>query len=182
MNKLATRTTGIFAAMTAVLITAFAALVAMPPDAQAQALENIRLVSKLTVQGHIHADRTVGGSNNNALAQKFNIPDGPNYILGNVNIRVKNRGTHGIKATIRAGSGNNPGTVLYTLNTPASPGTGNQAYTAPPGALLEANKSYFVMLEGEESTGTSSKVLLTASTDDRIASTKPLPNAIGCLK
>ena len=30
MNKLATRTTGIFAAMTAVLITAFAALVAMP--------------------------------------------------------------------------------------------------------------------------------------------------------
>ena len=158
--------TGMITAAIIVVIMAFAALVEMPPDAQAQALENIRLVSNLAVQGNIHADRTVGGSNNNALAQKFRIPNGPNYILGNVTIRVKNRGTHGIKATIRAGSGNNPGTVLYTLNTPASPGTGNQVYTAPPGTLLEANKSYFVMLEGEESTGTSSKVLSTASTDD----------------
>ena len=71
-------------------------------------------------------------------------------------------GNDRIVVTIREGSGTNPpNTALYTLIAPASPGTGNQVYSAPAAAVLEAGNSYFVMLARAQSNGSGSQIRTT---------------------
>ena len=105
------------------------------------------------------ANTIVGGDSNVRQAQKFTVPTGQDYSLDDVTISVVSRGTDGIVASIRDGSAADPpGTALYTLIPPASPGTGNQVYSAPAGAVLEGGNDYFVMLERAQNTGTSNSV------------------------
>ena len=72
---------------------------------------------------------------------------------------MSTRAGDGLVVSIRDGSAADPpGTALYTLIPPASPGTGNQVYSAPAGAVLEGGNKYFVMLERAQNTGTSNVV------------------------
>ena len=145
------------------LLLGFAALLALPLQAQAQTV--VELVSNMSQSPNITTSMDVGGDNNILRAQKFSLPQGPNYIVSDVTIRVQSRGTDGIVVTIREGFGTNPGAILYTLNAPASLGTGQQTYTAPAGALLEADKAYFVMLAREQSSGDASTIVATRSSN-----------------
>ena len=82
--------------------------------------------------------------------------------LADVTIGVGFLGNDRIVVTIREGSGTNPpNTALYTLIAPASPGTGNQVYSAPADAVLEAGNSYFVMLARAQSNGSGSQIRTT---------------------
>ena len=105
------------------------------------------------------AQMTVGGDSNVRQAQKFTVPTGQNYSLADVTIRVSTRSSDGLVVSIRDGSAADPpDTALYTLIDPASPGTGDQVYSAPAGAVLEGGNNYFVMLQRAQNTGTSSQV------------------------
>ena len=139
----------------AALLVAVAAFLVLPPQAEAQTVET--LVSNLSEA--ITANTSVGGTSNVRQAQKFTVPTGQNYSLADVTIRVSTRAGDGLVVSIRDGSAADPpGTALYTLIPPASPGTGNQVYSAPAGAVLEGGNKYFVMLERAQNTGTSNVV------------------------
>ena len=143
------------AVRTAALLVAVAAFLVLPPQAEAQTVET--LVNNLSEA--ITANTSVGGTSNVRQAQKFTVPTGQNYSLADVTIRVSTRGSDGLVVSIRDGSAADPpGTALYTLIPPASPGTGNQVYSAPAGAVLEGGNKYFVMLERAQNTGTSNVV------------------------
>ena len=139
----------------AALLVAVAAFLVLPPQAEAQTVET--LVNNLSEA--ITANTSVGGSSNFRQAQKFTVPTGQDYSLADVTIAVSTRAGDGIVVSIRDGSAADPpGTALYTLIPPASPGTGNQVYSAPAGAVLEGGNKYFVMLERAQNTGTSNVV------------------------
>ena len=145
------RETGLAAA----LLVVVAAFLVLPLQAEAQTVET--LVNNLSEATSAHT--IVGGDNNVRQAQKFTVPTGQNYSLADVTISVSTRGSDGIVVSIRDGSAADPpDTALYTLIDPTSPGTGNQVYSAPAGAVLEGGNSYFVMLERAQFTGTSSAV------------------------
>ena len=132
----------------AVLLAAVAALLALP-------LQAVTLVNNLSESTTSTA--AVGGASNVRQAQKFTVPTGQDYSLDDVTIGVGFRGTDGIVVSIRDGSAADPpGTALYTLIDPVSPGTGNQTYSAPAGAVLEGGNNYFVMLERAQNSGGSS--------------------------
>ena len=140
------------------LLVAFAALLTLPLQAEAQTVET--LVNNLSQS--TAAQASVGGDNNIRQAQKFTVPAGQNYTLADVTIGVGFLGNDRIVVTIREGSGTNPpNTALYTLIAPASPGTGNQVYSAPADAVLEAGNSYFVMLARAQSNGSGSQIRTT---------------------
>ena len=140
------------------LLVAFAALLTLPLQAEAQTVET--LVNNLSQSTAGQA--SVGGDNGIRQAQKFTVPAGQNYTLADVTIGVGFLGNDRIVVTIREGSGTNPpNTALYTLIAPASPGTGNQVYSAPADAVLEAGNSYFVMLARAQSTGSGSQIRTT---------------------
>ena len=143
------------------MLITLAALLALPLQAHAQT--DVILVDNLEQSLPYHT-LTVGGDNHVFIAQKFTIPEGADYILSDLTIDVSSRGDHPMVMTIRAGSGSSPGSVVHTLRPPASPGTGHETYTALPGAVLEANKSYFVRLAAEQSGGTKSTVIADADT------------------
>ena len=137
------------------LLAAVAACLALP-------LQAVTLVNNLSES--TTSTPTVGGSSNFRQAQKFTVPTGQDYSLDDVTIGVGFRGADGIVVSIRDGSAADPpGTALYTLIDPASPGTGNQTYSAPAGAVLEGGNNYFVMLERAQNSGGSSTV---RGTDD----------------
>ena len=139
----------------AALLVAVAACLALP-------LQAVTLVNNLSES--TTSTPTVGGSSNFRQAQKFTVPTGQDYSLDDVTIGVGFRGADGIVVSIRDGSAADPpGTALYTLIDPASPGTGNQVYSAPAGAVLEGGNNYFVMLERAQNSGGSSTV---RGTDD----------------
>ena len=141
----------------AALLVAVAGLLALSPQAEAVTLVNNLSESTTSTP-------TVGGSSNFRQAQKFTVPTGQDYSLDDVTIGVGFRGADGIVVSIRDGSAADPpGTALYTLIDPASPGTGNQTYSAPAGAVLEGGNNYFVMLERAQNSGGSSTV---RGTDD----------------
>ena len=132
------------------LLAAVAALLALP-------LQAVTLVNNLSQA--TTANTVVGGDNNVRQAQKFTVPTGQDYSLDDVTITVSTRSTDGIVVSIHDGSAADPpGTALYTLIDPASPGTGNQVYSAPAGAVLEGGNSYFVMLQRAQDTRTSNTV------------------------
>ena len=132
------------------LLAAFAGLLALP-------LQAVTLVNNLSQA--TTANTVVGGDNNVRQAQKFTVPTGQDYSLDDVTITVSTRSTDGIVVSIHDGSAADPpGTALYTLIDPASPGTGNQVYSAPAGAVLEGGNSYFVMLQRAQDTRTSNTV------------------------
>ena len=137
----------------AVLLAAFAALLALPLQAQAQS--DVTLVSNVNQTG---TNVNVGGGNNVVQGQKFSIPEGADYILSDVTIDVHSKGDYELGATIRKGGGSWWGDTVHTLIPPASPGTGWETYTAPPGARLEGGKSYFVVIKAEQSGGTKSTI------------------------
>ena len=140
------------------LLVAFAALLTLPLQAEAQTVET--LVNNLSQS--TAAQASVGGDNNVRQAQKFTVPAGQNYTLADVTIGVGSLGNDRIVVTIHEGSGTNPpNTALYTLIAPASPGTGNQVYSAPADAVLEAGNSYFVMLARAQSNGSGSAIRAT---------------------
>ena len=137
------------------LLAAVAACLALP-------LQAVTLVNNLSES--TTSTPSVGGSSNFRQAQKFTVPTGQDYSLDDVTIGVGFRGADGIVVSIRDGSAADPpGTALYTLINPASPGTGNQVYSAPAGAVLAGGNSYFVMLERAQNSGGSSTV---RGTDD----------------
>ncbi len=137
------------------LLAAVAACLALP-------LQAVTLVNNLSES--TTSTPSVGGSSNFRQAQKFTVPTGQDYSLDDVTIGVGFRGADGIVVSIRDGSAADPpGTALYTLIDPASPGTGNQVYSAPAGAVLEGGNNYFVMLERAQNSGGSSTV---RGTDD----------------
>ena len=139
----------------AALLVAVAACLALP-------LQAVTLVNNLSES--TTSTPSVGGSSNFRQAQKFTVPTGQDYSLDDVTIGVGFRGADGIVVSIRDGSAADPpGTALYTLIDPASPGTGNQVYSAPAGAVLEGGNNYFVMLERAQNSGGSSTV---RGTDD----------------
>ena len=129
----------------AALLVAVAACLALP----LQAVTLVNNSSEPTT-----ANTSVGGSSNFLQAQKFTVPTGQDYSLDDVTIRVSTRSADGLVVSIRDGSAADPpGTALYTLIDPVSPGTGNQVYSAPAGAVLAGGNNYFVMLERAQSTG-----------------------------
>ena len=137
------------------LLAAVAALLALP-------LQAVTLVNNLSEP--TTSTPSVGGASNFRQAQKFTVPTGQDYSLDDVTIGVGFRGNDGIVVSIRDGSAADPpGTALYTLIDPVSPGTGNQTYSAPAGAVLEGGNNYFVMLERAQNSGGSSTV---RGTDD----------------
>ena len=83
-------------------------------------------------------------------AQKFTTGSNPaGYTLDEVRIHL---GTNGNAAapviTVNSGSGNNPGAVLYTMTNPATiTDAATNTFIAPSGATLEADTSYFVVME-----------------------------------
>ena len=100
----------------------------------------------------------------NRLAQKFRVEASKDYTLTDVVIDVHNYGSAGISVAIHdGGSTNPPNSSLYTLTAPASPGTGQQTYTAPPNATLEKDKRYFVVLKTALSSGDSPSIKSTTS-------------------
>ena len=102
--------------------------------------------------------QTSGGSaetgkhngNQTKHAQKFTTGSNPaGYTLDEVKIHL---GTNGNAAapviTVNSGSGNNPGAFLYTMTNPATiTDETTNTFTAPSGATLEADTSYFVVME-----------------------------------
>ena len=102
--------------------------------------------------------QTSGGSaitGNNAgsqhrHAQKFTTGSNPaGYTLDEVRIHLGSNGNDAAPViTVNSGSGNNPGAVLYTMTNPATITDGaTNTFTAPSGATLEADTSYFVVME-----------------------------------
>ena len=147
----------------AALVVAFAALLALPLQAQA-----VDLVSNLNVSSSDNDFKgPVGGDGTAAVAQKFTIPEGTDYFLSDVTVNVDTKGDQAMVMTIRNPNslGSSPGRIVHTLNPPASPGTGWETYTAPSGAVLEDGRSYFVMLTAS-SGGTASKVKAVFKDDD----------------
>ena len=57
-----------------------------------------------------------------------------------------------ISVAIHTASGSNPGSKLYDLSNPSTIGTGVQTFTAPAGARLEANATYYVVISSSNST------------------------------
>ena len=85
------------------------------------------------------------------LAQEFHTGSHTHlYNLDSIGISVDNDPDtvrdNLVTATIRRDNGNDPGTVLYTLTTPASIGRGTQTFNAPSGAKLDPNTDYWVVV------------------------------------
>ena len=133
---------------------AFVSLLGLPAQAQTA----IDLVSNRSQATNQNILVTIGGNNDAARGQKFTIPAGPSYILNTITIRITTLGTEGVKVTLRENGASMPGPVLYTMTLPDSVSTGFNTFTAPPGAMLEANTTYFVMVQRAQSAGTGSVV------------------------
>ena len=145
----------------AALLVALAALLALPLQAQAQTVGD--LVSNINQTGR---NTYVGGDDNWIYGQKFSVPEGQDYLLSDVTIDVHSKGTYNLEATIRTGGGTTWGDIVHILTRPGSTGTGHQTYTAPEGARLEANTSYFVVIQAEQSGGTASTIHHDSNNDE----------------
>ena len=83
-------------------------------------------------------------------AQKFTTGSNPaGYTLDEVRIYIGSNGNAAAPViTVNSGSGNNPGAVLYPMTNPATiTDAATNTFTAPSGATLEADTSYFVVME-----------------------------------
>ena len=125
-----------------------AALLAVPHGAEAQSEQT--LVSNA---GQAQGSYNVVGSIAElryTQAQKFTTGDNEDgYTLSAVRFRIWTYSSDGAKVSIHADASGNPGRSLYVLASPAPiANNGFNAFAAPPGATLEANTDYFVVIEG----------------------------------
>ena len=89
-------------------------------------------------------------------AQKFTTGSNPTgYKLNDVSIPIGAYGTSAAPIiTINSGSGNNPGTVIYTLDNPGTFTSDTvNSFTATSGTTLDADTSYFVVMENTSTGG-----------------------------
>ena len=117
-----------------------AALLALPHQAQA-----VTLVS--TLGQNTDGQQTIFASQR--LATKFTAGPDSGYTLTSVTVK-RGSGGQAIDMAIHAvdtNNSNNPAdTALYSLTRPSSNGSGNRQFTAPAGAALTQDTSYFVVL------------------------------------
>ena len=110
--------------------------------------------------------QTSGGSaitGNNAgtqtkHAQKFTTGSNPTgYTLDEVRIHLPSNGNAATPViTVNSGTGTNPGAVLYTLDNPGTfTNFSVNSFTAPSEATLDADTSYFVVMENSNTANTS---------------------------
>ena len=103
---------------------------------------------------------TITGNNGGTQtkhAQKFTTGSNPTgYTLDEVRLYIGSAGnTSGPVITVNSGTGNNPGTVIYTLDNPGTLTSDTvNSFTATSGTTLDADTSYFVVMENT-STGSS---------------------------
>ena len=140
--------------LAAMLLVAFATLLGLTAHAQTA----IDLVSNRTTAGSQNIAIPIGGDTNSARGQKFTIPAGASYTLSAITIKINTVGTEGVSVTLRENGSSSPGSVLYTMMPPGSVSTGFNTFTAPTGARLEADTTYFVMVTRGQSAGTGSEI------------------------
>ena len=96
------------------------------------------------------------GGNQTKHAQKFTTGSNPTgYTLDEVRLYIGSAGNaSGPVITINSGTGNNPGTVIYTLDNPGTFTSDTvNSFTAPSGTTLDADTSYFVVMENTSTGG-----------------------------
>ena len=96
------------------------------------------------------------GGNQTKHAQKFTTgSNSTGYTLDEVRLYIGSAGNaSGPVITINSGSGNNPGTVIYTLDNPGTFTSDTvNSFTATSGTTLDADTSYFVVMENTSTGG-----------------------------
>ena len=96
------------------------------------------------------------GGNQTKHAQKFTTGSNPTgYTLDEVRLYIGSAGnTSGPVITINSRTGNNPGTVIYTLDNPGTFTSDTvNSFTATSGTTLDADTSYFVVMENTSTGG-----------------------------
>ena len=102
---------------------------------------------------------TITGNNGGTQtkhAQKFTTGSNPaGYTLDEVRLYIGAYGTSAAPIiTINSGTGNNPGTVIYTLDNPGTFTSDTvNSFTATSGTTLDADTSYFVVMENTSTGG-----------------------------
>ena len=133
------------------LLIVFAALLALPLQAQAQSVQNLVSNSGKPNIGQ----RIVGNIDGNrySLAQGFTTGDNTDgYALSSVDVLTSDIFTVPKISIYDADTSGNPGSRLYNLINPAS-FVSNQfnTFTAPANATLETDTEYFIVVENESS-------------------------------
>ena len=96
------------------------------------------------------------GGNQTKHAQKFTTgSNSTGYTLDEVRLYIGSAGNaSGPVITINSGTGNNPGTVIYTLDNPGTFTSDTvNSFTATSGTTLDADTSYFVVMENTSTGG-----------------------------
>ena len=139
------------------LLVVFAALLALPLQAQAQTLTTF--VSN-TAQGP-------GGASNDFQAQRF--ATGTNtggYTISEVQVRLNTTATRSTSVKIRENNATNkPGDLVATLTNPGTlTGDSENTFTAPPDTTLDASTNYWISVnEGITISGDRASVTRTTS-------------------
>ena len=98
-------------------------------------------------------------------AQRFTTGNAGGYTLSEVVADIGSTPAAQPVVSIRTvNSSGSPGTVQYTLTNPASWGAGQQTWTAPSNATLDANTSYFVVFAAQE--GSNDRYLVSTTTSN----------------
>ena len=122
------------------LLVAFTTLVALPLQAQA-----VTLVSSLGQ--NTDGQQTIFDSQR--VATKFTAGPDSGYTLTSVTVK-RGSGGQALDVAIHAAdtnNSNNPAdTALYSFTRPSGNGSGNRTFTAPAGAALTQDTSYFVVI------------------------------------
>ena len=127
----------------AALLLAFAALLALPPNAQAQTVET--LVSNF-------GQSIPSGGNNAWRATKFTTgsnDDGDGFTVSEVVMQLSttsNFNSSRTYVTINNDDSGSIGTLVVNLNTPASAAVGNNTFSAPADTTLAENTSYWLVV------------------------------------
>ena len=147
----------------AAFLVAVAALLALPLQAQAQTTLVSNLSKSATSVG------TIGGNFSQRFAQKLSIPAGMDYTLSDVTvITTDSNDNNGLSVAIHEENSNNDrnpqNSVLYSLTAPSTLAVaGEQIFTAPDDAILNAETNYFVVLSDNSN---ASEVRFTISNDE----------------
>ena len=145
--------------LAAVLLAAFAALLALP--LQAQTTTPVTLVS--------NTDRTSSGSTNAFGAQSFETgASAGGYTISEVEVRLSSTNNKSTSVRIREDNSGEPATgdPVATLTNPGTLTSGSlNTFTAPAGTTLAPSTIYWITFN-EEVTGARANVSLTASDDE----------------
>ena len=131
------------------LLLAFAALLALPPQAQAQTVETLVSNTGQTAGDQNGLVGTIAGSNWLA-GQGFTTGDNTDgYTLSSVQLYIKYfDASDVVNVSIYSSVSDNPGSSLYVLTSPASIVNERlNAFTAPANATLEKDTEYIVVVE-----------------------------------